>query len=204
MSIKTLIRKSGLLIAHASVLALVSGAALAHPGHEVSANMFVSGLIHPLTGLDHLLAMLAVGLWSALSHQTVRQALWTPVSFLCLLLVGALAGIAGLNLPAVEPIIMASLLVLGLLVASRVTLPNWAGSALVGFFALFHGMAHGAELPHAANPAYFVAGFMLATLALLLIGLFAGFSLKQRQAWLPRIAGAGIAAYGVALLTAIA
>lgn len=130
--------------------------------------------------------------------------MWTPASFLCLLLVGALAGVAGLHLPAVEPIIMASLLVLGLLVASRATLPNWAGSALVGFFALFHGMAHGAELPHAASPAYFIAGFMLATLALHLIGLVAGFNLKQRHAWLTRIAGAGIAGYGVALLATVA
>lgn len=81
---------------------------------------------------------------------------------------------------------------------------HWAGGALVGFFALFHGMAHGAELPATANPAYFIAGFMLATLALHLIGLFAGFSLKQRHVWLTRIVGAGIAGYGIALLTALA
>ncbi|CAM5504688.1 HupE/UreJ family protein [Eoetvoesiella caeni] len=200
MSIPTLIHKASSFLARACIPALVSGAALAHPGHEVSANMFISGLVHPLTGVDHLLAMLAVGLWSALSHQTMRQALWTPACFLCLLLVGALAGMAGLHLPAVEPVIVASLLVLGLLVASRTTLPAWAGAALVGFFALFHGMAHGAELPQAGSPAYFIAGFMLATLALHLVGLFTGFSLKQRSAWLTRIAGTGIAAYGVALL----
>ncbi|HEY9278809.1 MAG TPA: HupE/UreJ family protein [Eoetvoesiella sp.] len=192
----------GVFMAYALGLSLVSTAALAHPGHEVADNLFLSGLAHPLTGVDHLLAMLAVGLWSALTHDNVRAAVWTPISFLCLLLIGALMGMAGIALPAIEPIIMASLLVLGLLVASRVSLPNWAGAALVGFFALFHGMAHGSELPLGGSAAAFIAGFMLSTFALHLIGLTAGFTLKQRNVWLTRLAGAGIAAYGVALLTA--
>ena len=183
-------------------LTLVSGAALAHPGHEIPGNMFLSGLSHPLTGIDHLFAMLAVGLWSALTHDNIRSALWTPVSFLSLLLVGALLGMAGVTLPAIEPIIMASLLVLGLLVASRAALPTWASTALVGFFALFHGMAHGSELPIGGSAAAFIAGFMLTTFTLHVVGLAAGFAFKQRGLWLTRIAGAGIAIYGVALFAA--
>lgn len=197
----SIFRSVTVFLARATGLALVSGAALAHPGHDVSSNMLLSGLTHPLTGMDHLFAMLAVGLWSALTHKSVRSALWTPVSFLCLLLVGALLGLAGFTLPAMEPMIMGSLLVLGLLVASRLALPNWAGAALVGFFAVFHGMAHGAELPVGGSAAAFIAGFMLTTLALHVSGLAAGLAM-QRSVWLTRLLGAGIAAYGVALIAA--
>lgn len=187
-------------------LALISTTALAHPGHdhEIAGNMFTAGLLHPLTGFDHLLAMLAVGMWAALTHNNIRQAIWTPVSFLALLLIGALAGVAGISLPAVEPMIMASLFVLGLLLASRISLPNWAGAALVGFFAIFHGLAHGAELPVGASATVFIAGFMLSTLALHVTGLVGGFALKQHGQWLTRLAGAAIAAYGVVLFTSAA
>lgn len=197
----SIFRSINVFLTRASGLALVSGAALAHPGHDVSSNMLMSGLTHPLTGMDHLFAMLAVGLWSALTHQSVRAALWTPVSFLCLLLVGALVGLAGITLPAIEPMIMGSLLVLGLLIASRLALPNWTGATLVGFFAVFHGMAHGAELPLGGNAIAFIAGFMFTTLTLHISGLAAGFAL-QRSVWLTRLLGAGIAAYGVALIAA--
>lgn len=114
---------------------LFSGAALAHPGHlghELPGSMFAAGFWHPLTGFDHLLAMLAVGMWSALTHHTARQAVWLPVMFLALLFAGAMMGMAGVRLPAVEPVIMVSLLVLGLLVASRKAVQGWAGFALVG------------------------------------------------------------------------
>lgn len=194
------------LLASAALLSVAAGPALAHPGHELQslaaggADMFFAGLLHPLTGFDHLLAMLAVGLWAALTHKDLKQALWTPASFLALLLVGALLGIAGLRLPAVEPIITASLLVMGLLVASRASMPRWAASALVGFFAVFHGLAHGAELPQAESAFAFIAGFMLTTLCLHLTGLGLGFALKHRNVLLTRLAGAGIAGYGLALL----
>ncbi|UHL63550.1 HupE/UreJ family protein [Paralcaligenes sp. KSB-10] len=204
MSTHTTLRSVGIFSARALGLALVTGVASAHPGHEVSSNMFLSGLIHPLTGFDHLFAMLAVGLWSALAHKNLRQAAWTPVSFLCLLLAGAFMGIAGLRLPAVEPIITASVLVLGLLVASRLSLPTWAGAALVGFFAIFHGMAHGSELPESGSALAFVAGFMLTTFSLHVAGLAAGFSLKQHNVWLTRLAGGAIALYGVSLASALA
>lgn len=195
----------GLSCAVALGLALAGGAALAHPGHihEPATGMLTAGLMHPLTGVDHLLAMLAVGLWAAMSQKSWSQAIWTPLSFACLLLAGALAGIAGVRLPAVEPVIVASLLVLGLLLASRTSLPKAASAVLVGFFAVFHGLAHGAELPPGAGAAVFIAGFMLSTLALHVLGLLTGFVLKQRASWVSRVAGAGIAAYGIALASAI-
>jgi urease accessory protein len=188
----------------ALVLTLACGAALAHPGHlhEPTANVLTTGLLHPLTGVDHLLAMLAVGMWAATTQKTLSQSLWMPLSFACLLLAGALAGASGIRLPAVEPVIVASLLVLGLLLASRKTLPGMASAAVVGFFAIFHGLAHGAELPHGGSAALFIAGFMLSTLVLHAAGLAAGFALRQRASWLFRMAGAGVTAYGLALFAA--
>lgn len=108
-------------------------------------------------------------------------------------------GMAGVRLPGVEPMIMASLLVLGLLVASRTVLRGWVSYALIGFFALFHGLAHGMELPYNGNAMTFVAGFMTTTFALHLIGLFAGFQLKRYNKWIPGALGAGVAAYGAIL-----
>lgn len=186
----------------------ISTSAGAHPGdllHQLGDHAFSQGLLHPLTGLDHLLAMLAVGVWAALAHASVRRALWAPASFVALLLAGTLLGIAGLRLPLVEPLIMASLLVLGLLVATRWPLPAWAGSGLVGFFALFHGLAHGSELPGGAETAWaFVAGFTLMTALLHATGLALGFQLKRRTRWVAHVAGAGVFAYGVALLAGVA
>ncbi|KDS77003.1 HupE/UreJ family protein [Bordetella bronchiseptica] len=194
--------KRAMLGSGAAALMLFSGAALAHPGHlghELPGSMFAAGFWHPLTGFDHLLAMLAVGMWSALTHHTARQAVWLPVMFLALLFAGAMMGMAGVRLPAVEPVIMVSLLVLGLLVASRKAVQGWAGFALVGGFALFHGLAHGMELPGSEGALGFVAGFMLATLGLHLAGLFAGFRLKHWNLWLSRALGMGIAGYGALL-----
>jgi urease accessory protein len=204
MSKYTLIFSRGFRSALIMGLSLVCGAALAHPGHMHNpvANQLASGLLHPLTGVDHLLAMLAVGMWAAMSQRNLSQALWTPLSFASLLLVGALAGMGGVRLPAVEPVIVTSLLVIGLLLASHASLPKSLSAVLVGFFAVFHGLAHGSELPPGAGAATFVAGFMLSTLGLHALGLTTGFLLKQRAAWLTRIAGAGVAAYGLALLAA--
>lgn len=181
-----------------------TGAVWAHPGHhEHTHSLLVAGLTHPLTGFDHLLAMLAVGLWSALTHQRLRQAILTPASFLVLLFVGAVTGMAGMRLPGIEPMILASLLVLGLLIASRRAVPQWASMALVGFFAVFHGLAHGAELPAGEGAWGFFAGFMFSTLALHMTGLLVGFQLKQYSHWLTRLVGAGIAVYGISLFAAL-
>jgi len=199
-------RKANAFVSGTAILMVFASGALAHPGHavqELSGNLFLAGMLHPLTGFDHLLAMLAVGLWSALTHTSLRQAILTPVCFLVLLLIGALMGLAGIHLPGVEPMIMASLLVLGLLVASRQSMPTWLGFAMVGFFALFHGLAHAMELPHGGGAMLYVAGFMATTFVLQVLGLFAGFQLKRYSTWISGALGAGIAAYGAMLFVGI-
>lgn len=197
-------------LALGATLSLAAASAFAHPGHDaatVGASLW-AGLLHPFTGLDHLLAMTAVGVWSAQTARTAQggSVLRLPLAFVLLMLVGAALGLGGLALPAVEPMIAASLLVLGLLVAARATLPGPAGMAVVGGFALFHGYAHGAELPVAAAalPATlaYVAGFACATMALHLAGIGLGSALRRQGGWLMRVAGAGVALYGVGLLAA--
>ncbi|CAG9174436.1 HupE/UreJ family protein [Cupriavidus pinatubonensis] len=195
-------------LALGATLSLAAVSAFAHPGHDaatVGASLW-AGLLHPLTGADHLLAMAAVGVWSALCARSALDTLRLPLAFVALMLVGAGLGLAGLALPAVEPMIAASLLVVGVLVAVRAKLPAWAGMSIVGGFAVFHGYAHGAKLPGsaAALPAVlaYVAGFAVATLALHLLGIVAGTYLRNRAGWLARLAGAGVALYGVGLLVA--
>lgn len=181
----------------------VATSASAHIGTDLGAHAeigFLDGLRHPFTGLDHLAAMLAVGFWSALS----ARRLWTtPLAFAAMLLAGALLGLAGIALPAVEPMIAASLLVLGLLVALRTQMPAMLAAALVGGFAVFHGVAHGAELAGAADILAPLSGMLLATLALHATGLGLGLTLRH-TAWVSRMAGAGVAALGVTLLTQLA
>lgn len=196
-------KKTQSLAALAATLLVLSTSAYAHPGHigdHDTWHMLTHGLEHPLTGIDHLLAMLAVGIWSALTHQSVREAIMLPFVFVSLLLVGAVLGLAGVHLPAVEPMIMSSLLVLGLLVAGQVTMKSQYSFALVGVFALFHGLAHGMELPQGHGATAFIVGFVISTLALHLIGLFTGFKLKAHGKWISRLLGAGIAGYGALLL----
>jgi urease accessory protein len=179
------------------LLAAAPVAALAHSGAGADHGL-ASGLLHPFTGLDHLAAMLAVGLWSALVAPAARwrDCAAPPVAFASLLLVGALLAAGGTVVPAVEPMIAVSLLVLGLLVAARRGLSPVAGSALVGGFAVFHGTAHGVELAGAAS----IAGMVLATALLHGAGLLLGQALRRRSVWWPRVAGCATAAFGAALL----
>lgn len=175
-------------------------AALAHAGADAGGHHgFAGGLAHPFTGLDHLAAMLAVGLWSGLSARRVWVA---PFAFAGLLLVGALLAGAGLALPAVEPMIAASLLVLGLLLATRQAMPAGMAALLVGGFALFHGAAHGGELSGGAA----LAGMVLATALLHAAGLGMGLALHRHgdaaSRWLPRVAGLAVAGFGSTLLFA--
>ncbi len=178
----------------------VSTGASAHMGTDIGAHHeigFMDGLLHPLSGVDHLGAMLAVGLWSALS----ARRLWTlPLAFAAMLLAGAVLGLAGIELPAVEPMIAASLLVLGLLVAVRARMPAVLAAALVGVFAIFHGAAHGTELAGAAHIWAPLLGLLLCTIALHLAGLGLGLALRGRGPWWPRAAGAAVGALGGALL----
>lgn len=177
-------------------------AAVAHTGADAGLHHgLVAGFMHPLTGADHLAAMVAVGLWSALAARRAwPDLLWAPLAFAGMLLVGALMGLAGLQLPAVEPMIAASLLVLGLLVATRAHLPAGVAVAVTGLFALFHGAAHGQELAGEADAALTLAGMVAATALLHVAGIVVGWALRHANAWLPRVAGAGVVGLGVALL----
>lgn len=196
-------------LALGAALSLTAVTAFAHPGHEATtvAGSFYAGLLHPLTGADHLLAMASVGVWSALASHggqqpTTAQLMRLPLAFVALMLAGAALGLSGFALPAVEPMIAASLLVIGLLVALRAQLPAAASMAIVGGFALFHGYAHGAELPATAQVLAYVGGFAAATVALHGFGIGAGLLLRRHAGWLARVAGAGVALYGVGLLVA--
>ena len=160
---------------------------------------FTSGLSHPLSGLDHILAMLAVGLWAV---QLGARARWlVPLSFVLTMALGGAFGLFGVALPYVELGIASSVLILGLLVASAWQAPLALSMALVAVFAIFHGHAHGAEMAAEASALWYSLGFMLATAVLHASGI--GIALAAKQDWARRglrIGGALIAASGVWLL----
>ncbi len=184
----------------AAALALTSGAALAHPHHHHGeAAGFLPGFLHPLTGLDHMLAMVAVGLWAALIGG--RALIAWPVAFVMTMIVAALAGMAYGGISAMEIGIALSVVALGLAVALRVRAPLVLGGAVIGLFAIFHGYAHGAELPTATGALGYIAGFALATVLLHAVGLALGFLIGRSPGiWASRVAGAGVAAIGMVLL----
>jgi urease accessory protein len=145
--------------------------ALAHETGDVAGG-FVSGLSHPLFGLDHVVAMVAVGLWGG---QLKNPAIWLlPITFPIVMAMGGLLGIRGVPLPAVEVGIALSAMVLGILVAISLRPPLWVAMGVVGAFALFHGHAHGTELPEAATPLAYGAGFVIATGLLHVTGIVVG------------------------------
>jgi urease accessory protein len=179
--------------------ALLAGAmpALAHldPAEHGSV---LAGVTHPLFGLDHILAMVAVGLWAA--QLGGRAVFAVPAAFVSTMLLGFVGGLSGLSLPLVEPVIAASVLALGLLVASSARLPVGLGAGLVGAFALFHGVAHAGELG-GAGAWQFGLGFVAATAALHAAGIALGLGLSRfTGALLPRALGAGTALAGLALM----
>jgi urease accessory protein len=177
---------------------LVPSLAQAHPGAPGHTHGFSNGLFHPLTGLDHICAMVAVGLWAA---QRGGRALWlVPLTFVSIMVVGGILGMGGVGIPYVEQGIAASVLVLGIFIASAVRLPLAASAAIVGLFALFHGYAHGAEMPATAAGLAYGTGFVVATASLHLCGISLGL-IAQRFAStkLIRYAGGTIAGCGVYL-----
>ena len=180
----------------------ISTSANAHIGIEPhSHTAFMTGLLHPLGGLDHLLAMLAVGIWSAVSARRAGPALlWGPLAFANMLVLGALLGLQGLGGMVVEPMVAASVLALGLLVLTRKGMSAAASMALVGGFAIFHGLAHGAELATTGNAFAAMAGMFAATIGLHVTGVALGWSLRAAPVWASRATGAAVAASGVALL----
>jgi len=195
--------KSALLLIAACAL---STSANAHLGAEThSHGSFMTGLLHPLGGLDHLLAMVSVGVWSALSAQRAGPALlWGPLAFANMLVLGALLGLQGVGGVVVEPMVAASVLALGLLVLSRISMSAAASMALVGGFAVFHGLAHGAELAATGNAFAAIAGMFSTTAVLHLTGVGLGWGLRAAPTWAARGTGAAVAASGIALLWQLA
>jgi urease accessory protein len=148
---------------------------------------FTSGFIHPLTGLDHITAMVAVGLWGAFLG---APAMWVlPVVFPVVMAFGGALGVLGVPLPGVETGIALSSVILGIMVAFAVRPPLWVAALIVGTFAIFHGHAHGAEMPKAANAATYAMGFVIATGLLHLCGIASG--LLLRWPWGRRLVRAG-------------
>ena len=170
--------------------------AYAHVGIGTTSS-FTAGFMHPLSGLDHMTVMIAVGLWAALKG---GRAIWAwPAAFVGVMLAGAALGMAQVPVPFVEPGILASVVALGLLVALAVDLPVSAGVAILGLFALFHGHAHGTEVPENAGGLEYMAGFAVATALLHAVGIAAALGLGTRFRGLARVAGAACAAIGLGL-----
>lgn len=180
----------------ASFLLLSPALAIAHPGHDHAGVM--SGIAHPIFGFDHLLAMLAVGLWAAQQQGSARWAL--PLTFVATMLIGGLFGFTGMHLPLMETGIAGSVLALGLLVALAVRPPLAVAAGLTALFALSHGVAHGLELPALSSPWGYAAGFVAATAALHGIGYAVARNLPQLATPLVRVAGAASALAGAWLL----
>jgi urease accessory protein len=179
-----------------AALTLLPTLAHAHPGHDAAG--FAQGFAHPLLGLDHILAMLAVGLWAV---QLGGRALWiVPASFVGAMVLGGALGSSGFALPFVEQSILASVLILGVLIAAAARLPLAASAVIVGAFSIFHGFAHGAEMPGAGSAVTYGLGFVAATALLHAAGIAAGLMTRQlaHGQWI-RVAGGAIAMTAVLL-----
>jgi urease accessory protein len=161
-------------------------------------NGFLHGFGHPLTGLDHLSAMIAVGLWAA---QAGGRAIWAvPLTFVSVMLLGGVFGMAGIHLLFGETGIAVSVLMLGVFIAAAVRLPLSASILIVGLFALCHGHAHGAEMPATASALGYAGGFTLATASLHMAGVGLGVGIeKVAPATFVRFAGGAIALWGLVL-----
>ncbi len=195
------IMKSGARLVLSAVASLVATPVLAHPAIG-AAHTAMAGLAHPFSGGDHLIAMLAVGLWAAMRG---GRAVWMwPLSFLTAMVVGgALGALATTPSPAVEPMIMASVLVLGLALANAMRASLATGAVLIAVFGLAHGAAHGLEFARADGFVGYAIGFTASTAALHLLGLVAGLGLaRSRHAQLARWFGGGAVVWGLAALLA--
>ena len=199
MSARTTLRA-----ALAITASLLPTAAWAHTGHGATVG-FVQGFVHPVSGLDHVLAMVAVGLFAA---NLGGRALWAvPLSFVSVMALGGALGAAGIAVPFVEAGVAISVIVLGLAVAVQWKWPVAAAMGLVGIFAIFHGHAHGAEMPVDASGLEYGLGFMLATAVLHGIGNGFGLGIARfGRAHSPRVTqfgGAVLAVAGLGILTGV-
>jgi len=189
----------------AAALVLVPSLALAHPGLPGHTHDLATGFIHPLGGIDHVLAMVAVGLLAA---QLGGRALWAvPASFVTVMALAGLAGMNGVVLPMAEAGIATSIIVLGGAIALRLSMPVAAAMALVGFFAIFHGYAHGLETPASASGLLYGAGFVTATALLHGLGIGIGLAVGRLDGAfgrnLVRVAGSLAAVAGVVMLAGV-
>jgi urease accessory protein len=179
-------------IVAALTLTLISSAALAHTGAGAHTHGFLAGFAHPFTGLDHLLAMLAAGIWSA-RQQNAR---WLQATFIGMVMVGMASGAAGLAIPGLETGIAATVVLLGVLIAIAARLPAAAGAVMMGAFALLHGNAHGHGLPQMVS----AVGLLLASSLLVLGGGVLG---RVSPSLALKVSGAAIAAAGVMLVATV-
>lgn len=164
-----------------TLAALLPSLAMAHPDYEHSSHAFMSGLLHPIGGLDHLLAMVAVGLWAALLARQFKTAVWAvPTSFVALVIIGFFFGMQSGVIAMTEQAIAASVLIIGLAAAWMNRMPVILASVVVATFAFFHGIAHGAEMHGEA--ALFATGFIISTIALHLLGIGLGMAISKSPA----------------------
>ena len=179
---------------------MISEPAFAHVTDEGLKGGFLSGYVHPLLGWDHVAAMVAVGIWGAFLG---RRAIWVlPIVFPFIMVIGGILGMLGVPVPFIVPGIALSSIFIGLAIAFKWQAPLSIASIIVGLFAIYHGYAHGQNLPAASNPIAFAFGFVLGSGTLHLIGIL--FSLLDRYRWGVRslqLAGVIIALVGLAVLT---
>lgn len=193
-----------LILVLAGALSLVPAAALAHTGVGDTSG-FVHGFSHPVSGIDHILAMVAVGVFA---YQLGGRAFWlVPGTFVLVMALGGALGMAGIPVPYVEVGIALSVIVLGAVIALGIKAPVAIAMGIVGLFAIFHGHAHGAEMPTDTLGAAYAAGFMIATALLHGAGILLGFLIgrigEARGPWVVRTAGALTSLAGIALLVGI-
>lgn len=189
----------GLVIITVIILSTIP--ALAHTGSGHGGG-FSAGLTHPIFGLDHVAAMVAVGLWGAFLG---APAIWIlPIAFPLVMALGAAAGIIGIPVPGIEIGIALSAVILGTMIALALRPPIWAAALIVGIFAIFHGHAHGTELPHAVSAWSYAAGFVISTGLLHMAGIAFGLLAKWPAGKIAiRVAGGVIALAGIAFVTGI-
>ena len=181
------------------LLLIIFEPAFAHSDVASLQGGFMSGFMHPISGLDHVVAMVAVGLWGAFLG---KPAIWVlPVVFPLVMAFGGALGVAGVPIPFIETGIALSGVVLGLAVLFAVKPPMWIAAIIVGAFAIFHGHAHGAELPNSANPLVYSIGFVIATGLLHLAGIAIGELKRIYNGWIVRAGGAVVALIGLGFLT---
>ncbi len=181
----------------AACLWLLPGLAQAH---AMGGTGFVSGLLHPILGLDHLLAVVSVGI---LSVPLRGRAIWlVPAAFVTCMILGGILGIYGVDWPLVELGITLSVVFLGIALVAHGRISVWVSLTLAGFFGIFHGHAHGTEMPEVAEPLWFTLGFVTGTVAMHLTGVIIGLiakSLLRGDQWL-RYVGAGVTGIGIYIL----